>query len=181
METLPQRSLNKTPLRKKLQQSEQVMVDAMKAIENGMPVAIADTEHNVLTSTLQDRMSEDVVHDIRPGPGPYLTHDEEKLLAEYITKCSSAGRSKTLAEIMTIAENAVHDKFNNKRITHSWLFRFERKQHDLLLSKEDPSNVHEGFGSAINPTTSKSLKPNQPSEKSQVVLKYDSVIGVLHS
>ena len=107
METLPQSTISKMPFRKRLQWSEQAMIDAMKAVEDGMSVAKAAREHNVPRTTLQGRLS---VHSIRPGQKCYLSHDEETKLADYITECALVGCRKTPEEIMTIAENTAHDK-----------------------------------------------------------------------
>ena len=150
MKALVQSSGTKKPLCKRRQWSEQAMVDAMKAVEDGMSVAKAAREHNVPRTTLQDRVSGNVVHGVRPGPEPYLTHDEETKLAEYITECASAGCSKTRAEIMSIAENIARNKkqLRKKKITHGWYDSFIMRTHDLLLHKEDPSNISAGLKNA---------------------------------
>ena len=113
----------------------------MKAAEGGMPVSLAATEHNVPVSTLRNRMikkfGKEFGHDVKQQSTPYLTPDEETKLAEYITECTSADRSKTSAEIMTIAENAVRDKFRKGRMSQSWFFQFAQR-HNLLLSKPTP-------------------------------------------
>ena len=114
---------------------------AMKAAEGGMPVALAAREHNLPVSTLRNRMikkfGKKVGHDEKQQPNPYLTPDEETKLAEYITECTSADRSKTPEEIMTIAENAIRDKFRKGRMSQSWFFQFAQR-HNLLLRKATP-------------------------------------------
>ena len=63
----------------RLQWSEQAMIDAMKAVEDGMPVFKAAREHGVPRATLQYKMFGNVVcgdSGVRPGQKPYLTYDE---------------------------------------------------------------------------------------------------------
>ena len=63
----------------RLQWSEQAMIDAMKTVEDGMPVFRVSREHNVPRETLQYKMFGNVVHGdggVRPGQKPYLTYDE---------------------------------------------------------------------------------------------------------
>ena len=118
------------------------MVDAMKAVEDGMSVAKAARKHKVPTTTLKDRVSGNVVHGVRPGPEPYLNHDEEAKLANYITECTSAGYKNTRAEIMTIAENTMHDKKKLRKdgITYGWYSKF-MKRHQLSLHKRNRKKI----------------------------------------
>ena len=102
-------------------------------------------------STRQDGVSRNNSYVVRERPKPYLTPEEETRLAEYITECTSAGRRKSPTEIMSIAENAVRDKFTKKRMTQRWFFRFA-KRHGLLLSKVNPSNICTGSRNVtVNP------------------------------
>ena len=119
------------------------MIDAMKAVEDGMPVARAARQHNVPRTTLQDRMSGKVVHGVRPGPQPYLTHNEETKLAEYVIECASVGHRKTRAEIMTIAEDTARDKkkLRKDKVTHGWYDSFIKRQSNLSLCKKYPSSI----------------------------------------
>ena len=118
------------------------MVDAMKAVEDGMSVAKAARKHKVPTTTLKDRVSGNVVHGAKIGPEPYLSHDEETKLANYITECASAGYKNTRAEIMTIAENTMHDKKKLRKdgITYGWYSKF-MKRHQLSLHKRKRNKI----------------------------------------
>ena len=121
------------------------MTNALKAVEDGMSVARAAREHNVPRTTLQDRKLGNVVHGVRPGPQPYLTHDEETKLAEYVM-C----RRKTRAEIMAIAENTARarKKLKKHKITHGWYDRFIKRQYSLSLHKSNPSSIFADFRKA---------------------------------
>ena len=121
------------------------MIDAVKAVEDGMPVALAAREHNLPRSSLRDR----VAHGPRHQRKPYLSHDEETELAEYITECASAGCSKTPEEIMTIAKNVAGDKVKRRRMSYSWYYNFVRRRRDLLLSEGDPNNTCAGFRNLV--------------------------------
>ena len=120
-ETLLQRSVIRRPFRRRLQWPEQAMIDAMKEVEDGMPVATAAREHSVPRTSLQNRMSGKVTHGKRPGRKPYLDPDEETQLAEFIIECASVGYGKTRIEIMTIAENTARDKKVKERQDYTWL------------------------------------------------------------
>jgi len=57
------RSIIRRPYKKQLQWSEQVMVDAMKAVqEEGSPIASTARMHGVPKTSLHDRMMGRVVH-----------------------------------------------------------------------------------------------------------------------
>ena len=141
---LPQRSVIKKPYRRRLQWSEQAMIDAIKAVEDGMPVTTAAREHNVPKSSLYNRLSGNVVHGVRPEPQPYLTHNEEMKLAEYVTECASVGHRKTRTEIiMAIAENitCTRKKLRNDKITHGWYHKFVKRQCNQSLHKGDFNDI----------------------------------------
>ena len=126
------------------------MIDAMKAVENGMSMYRAARVYNVPRTTLQDRKLRSVVNSVRPGAQPYLTKDEETKLAEYVIECASVGHRKTRAEIMAIAENTARDrnKLKKLKITHGWYQRFMERQSNLILCKRNSGSISADFRKA---------------------------------
>ena len=139
METLPQISINKRRLRKKLW-SKQAMIDAMIAVEDGMSITKAARLHNVPKSTLRHR----VLSGVRPGPK--LTDDEGTKLAEHIAQRAPAVYQETRAEAMTIAGNTACDKKKLAKDTtiHDRYNKFVKRQHYLsLFNRDAPSNAQQ--------------------------------------
>ena len=79
------------------------------------------------------------VHGMKCGPRPYLSPDEELQLSEFIVEVDQAGFGKTRREIVTPAENVVHDKgmLRGSRVTSGWFRRFMERHPDLSLRKGD--------------------------------------------
>ena len=62
------------------QWTNEQMIAAMKAVEDGGAVGGAAREHGVPYSTLKNRVSGRVEHGTRPGPKPYLnTEGQEEI------------------------------------------------------------------------------------------------------
>ena len=73
--------------------SNEAMVGAMDAVAEGrMGVNRAALEFGVPPTTLKDRIAGRVVHGTKSGPKPYLTHEEEQKLVEFLINCSKMGR-----------------------------------------------------------------------------------------
>ena len=64
-------------LKKRLKWTNESMLAAIKAIQNGSTVSMAAICHNIPRITLRDWLSGRVVHGTRPGPVSYLKKDEE--------------------------------------------------------------------------------------------------------
>ena len=65
-----------------------------------------------------------VVHGTKSGPKPYLTHEEEQKLVEFLINCSKMGYGKTRGECLNIVE-AIVKKERSKKCwgphDHSWM------------------------------------------------------------
>ena len=81
--------------KKCLKWTNESMLAAIKAVQNGSSVSMAAVCHNVPRMTPQDRLSGRVVHGTKPGPVPYLNKDEEANLAEFLEVVSDVGYGKT--------------------------------------------------------------------------------------
>ena len=70
----------KSPMRstKRKQRSEQSILAAIKAVQEGQPIYTSAREHGVPRTTLQDRILGKITHGAKPGPVPYMTPEEEK-------------------------------------------------------------------------------------------------------
>ena len=124
---------------KRKQWTNEQMVAAMKAVEDGGSVRGAAREHGVPYSTLKDRVSGRIEHGTRPGPKPYLNAEEENELGQFLKNCASVGFRKTRRDAMHIAEAVVREKGTLKKenITHGWWNRFLQRQGDLSLRRGD--------------------------------------------
>ena len=97
-------------LKKRLKWTNESMLAAIKAVQNGSSVSMAAACHNVPRMTLQDRLSGRVVHGTKPGPVPYLNKDEKANLAEFLEVVSDVGCGKSKKQIKNMVESAACDK-----------------------------------------------------------------------
>ena len=94
--------------------SDEAMVGAMKAVQDGsMGLNRAALEFGVPRTTLKDRIAGRVIHGTKSGPRPYLTHEEEKELVDFLVTCSKMGYGKTRGEVLKIVEAAMEKKGEN--------------------------------------------------------------------
>ena len=75
---------------KKLRQwDDESMVSAMDTVANGeLGVNQAALEFGVPKTSLKDRLLGRVMHGTNIGPKPYLNHEEEQELVDFLVKCS---------------------------------------------------------------------------------------------
>jgi len=78
------------------------MQGALKAIAEGMGVNRAAMEYGVPRTTLKDRVAGRVEHGCKSGRSPYLTHEEEQELVDYLITCSNIGYPKKRDEVIGI-------------------------------------------------------------------------------
>ena len=128
-DTLLSRSIIKRPFKKRLQWSNQAILDAMKAVQDGSPITTAARVHGVPKTSLHDRIKGRVVHGVKPGPKQYLSAEEETELAEFAIEAASVGCGQTRKQIMTIAENVAKDKgiLQKDRISAGWYDKFMKR------------------------------------------------------
>lgn len=134
-----QESIIKRPFTKRLQWTEQAMVDAMQAVQDGSTISRAAREHGVPKTSLYNRITGKVVHGVKPGPKCYLTTEEETQLAEFAIETAAVGCGKSRAELMAIAEKAAKKKdvLRTEKISHGWLNKFMKRQSYLSVRKGD--------------------------------------------
>lgn len=139
-DTSLQESIIKRPFAKRLQWTEQAMVDAMQAIQDGSTLSRAAREHGVPKTSLHNRIGK-VSHGVKPGPKCYLSTEEETQLAEFIIetdKAEKVQRKKTLWK---------------ERISHGWCNRFMQRHSYLSVRKRDAAaNIR------MDAVTSKAIK-----------------------
>ena len=128
--------------KKRLKWTNESMLAAIKAVQNGSSVSMAAVCHNVPRMTLQDRLSGRVVHGTKPGPVPYLNKDEEANLAEFLEVVSDVGYGKTKKQIKNMVESAARDKgvLRKGRISDGWFRGFMERQPQLRLRKGDKTS-----------------------------------------
>ena len=96
--------LSKKWNKRKMWTNEQ-MLAAIKAVQEGQPVNQAACEHGIPKTTLKDRISGRVTHGSNPGPKPYLSAVEENELTDFLKTCAQLGYGKTRRDTMSIAES----------------------------------------------------------------------------
>ena len=140
------------PSKRKTWTDEQ-MLAAMKAVEEGHPINQAARDHGIPKTTLKDRISGRVTHGSNPGPKQYLTSSEEKELGDFLKNCVQIGYGKTRRDAMGIAESVAVDKgvLQGTRISEGWWRRFLERQPMLSLRRGD-STAHTQMD-AINQET----------------------------
>ena len=81
------------------------MVGALDAVLNKhLPANKAAKLYGVPPSTLKDRLSGRVVHDVNLGPKQYLTKQEEKELTDHLVLSAKVGYGKTRRDVMNMVE-----------------------------------------------------------------------------
>ena len=123
---------------KKLRQwDDESMVSAMNAVANGeLGINRAALEFGVPKTTLKDRLSGRVVHGTNIGLKPYLNHEEEQELVDFLVKCSKMGHGKTRNEVVEVAllKKGV---LLNSRLSQGWWVCFHQRWPQLSLQKGD--------------------------------------------
>lgn len=152
-DTSLQESIIKRPFAKRLQWTEQAMVDAMQAIQDGSTLSRAAREHGVPKTSLHNRIGK-VSHGVKPGPKCYLSTEEETQLAEFIIETAPVGCGQTRAKIMDKAEKVQRKKtLWKERISHGWCNRFMQRHSYLSVRKRDAAaNIR------MDAVTSKAIK-----------------------
>ena len=90
-ETTPQRNFS-SPKNRKKQYTPNQMKRAMEMASSGLISIREPAERNNVTSTtLYNRVSGHVVHNVNPGPVQYLNPVEENALAMFLKHCSEVG------------------------------------------------------------------------------------------
>ncbi len=112
-------TLSRRFLRKKWTDSE--MLSAIEDVKLGTSCNQAADAHGVPRSTLKDRVSGRVVHGVSPGPVPYLSTEEEALLADYLFKSC-----KTRRDVCCIVETYLKQKgkLRGERVSNGWWDKF---------------------------------------------------------
>ena len=138
---------------KRLQWTNDQMVAAMKAVEDGVGINQSARDHGVPRTTLKDRISGKVQHGRKPGPRSYLSNVEERELGFFLKECAGIGYGKTRRDVMRIAQSVAEEKgvLRKNRISHGWWSRFLQRQADLSLRRGD-STAHARMD-AINQET----------------------------
>ena len=95
------------------------MVAAMKSvIDENTPILQAAEMHGVSKSTLQDRISGNVVHGDKPGPDPLLSSAEEEELSNFLIEVAQAGYGKTRKEVRHITGRVAVDKKKKRHLMY---------------------------------------------------------------
>ena len=142
------------PKKRRKQYTLEQMQRAMELAAFGlMSVREAAGRNNVPSTTLHDRVSGRVVHNVNPRPVRYLNPVEENTLATFLKHCSEVGYGKTRKEVLAIAEGVARDKniLRGTKISQGWWRNFIERQGDLSLRRGD--NTAHSRMDAVNAET----------------------------
>ena len=124
---------------KRKQWSDEQMIAAKKAVEQGSSTREAARNHGIPYSTLQDQVKGRVKHGVNPGPKPYLNVEEEAEFGTFLKNCASLGYGKTRRDVLHIVEAVAKDKgvLKKENVSHGWWAQFLQRQGDLSLRHGD--------------------------------------------
>ena len=124
--------------RKLRQWTDDGMVCAMNSVQSGiLGVNEAAREYKIPPTTLKDRLSGRVIHGTNMGAKPYLSHEEERELVEFLFNCAKMGYGKTRKEVLYIVHATVQKKGINVEsgITQGWWVKFCQRWPEIKLCK----------------------------------------------
>ena len=116
------------------QWTDQQMLAAIEAVDNGCGTNQAAKEHGVPKSTLKDRLSGRVVHGTNPSKR------EEDELADYLIQTAKVGYGKTRRQVKCIVEKIADEKGTLKgkgKVSDGWWRRFLERHPQLSLRAGD--------------------------------------------
>ena len=125
--------------RKHKQWNEAQILSAIETAMSGGSANQAARQHGVPPSTLKDRLNGWVLHGAKPGPRPYLRHNEEKELNENLITSAKVGFGKTRRQIKGIAESVAKEKgiLKGEQISNRWWQRFLERNPTISLRSGD--------------------------------------------
>ena len=106
-----QQPVSKKPRRKLRQWTDDEMQRAIEYAQSGtISINEAVQCYKIPPATLKDRLSGRIIHRVKMGAKPYLTHEEEKELVEFLINCAKMGYGKTRKEVLNMVHTAVEKK-----------------------------------------------------------------------
>jgi len=106
-----QQPVSRKPRRKLRKWADNEMRRAIEYAQSGtVNINEAVRCYKIPPTTLKDRLSGRVVHGPKMGAKPYLTHEEEKELVEFLINCVKMGYGKTRKEVLNMVHTTVEKK-----------------------------------------------------------------------
>ena len=100
------------------------MHKAIKEVEEGMSLRKAAELFKVPKSTLHDMITGRVDVGAWSGPQPYLSFEEEEVLASFLIRAAKIGYPYTKKQVFALVQRIIESKGITATITNGWWNRF---------------------------------------------------------
>ena len=114
------------------------MQNAIKAVELGDSIRHAAEMFNVPRSTLHNKVTGKTDVDVKPGPDPYLTFEEEEELASFLIQTAKIGYPHTKNQVLALVQQIVDSKGIDTTVINGWWERYRQRHPRLTLKSAVP-------------------------------------------
>lgn len=155
------------------------LMNAMQAVERGVPLRRAAELYNIPKSTLHDHVSGKVEFQARSGPDPYLSVEEEEELCNFLAQVASIGYPRTKKQVLGLVRGVLASKGIEASVTNGWWERFCQRNPKMSLRSGVPLSL--ARASATDPemlnryydTLEHSLRENDLFNKPGIIFNCD--------
>ena len=116
-------------------------MNAMQAVERGVPLRRAAVLYNIPRSTLHDHVSGKVEFQARSGPDPYLSVEEEEELCNFLVQVASIGYPRTKKQVLGLVRDVLASKGVAASVTNGWWERFCKRNPKISLRSGVPLSL----------------------------------------
>ena len=117
------------------------MLNAVVAVDKGLPLRQAAEMYRVPKSTLHDHVSGKVSYGARPGPDPYLSVEEEEELASFLLQTAKIGYPHTKRQVLELVQQIIDEKGITATVSSGWWERFCSRHPKVTLRAAVPFSL----------------------------------------
>ena len=117
------------------------MLNAVVAVDKGLPLRQAAEMYRVPKSTLHDHVSGKVAYGARPGPDPYLSVEEEEELASFLLQTAKIGYPHTKRQVLELVQQIIDEKGITATVSSGWWERFCSRHPKVTLRAAVPFSL----------------------------------------